>query len=273
MRMRPMVLSLVAAVAVVTGVTTAAAPAAADCANGQDLVGCPGGGGGGGPGGGGPGGGGGGGAGFPLDFEYYFDEEGEGVGSAPGSEVGCWGIRAVPEGQGTTWDEAVAEQSQQGENGVLWGNCRIEDTIDPAMIARALWERTVRPPAPTPLSVEPGKALTGLRAYLEIGGESPAHLSVGTPIGPAAFIMTPRYVVSWGDGASVESTSQGVPYPGGPGEVSHVYIDDGATTITVQAFWHTTWSLAGLGGDLPELPIPTEASLDLAIEERQVTTN
>ncbi|HXH56329.1 hypothetical protein [Iamia sp.] len=94
-----------------------------------------------------------------------------------------------------------------------------------------------------------------------------------TPIGPASFVMTPRYVVSWGDGASISTESQGVPWPGGPEEISHVYTDAGGVTVTVQAFWRTTWSLAGQGGDLPELAVPTEGSLDLPVEEHQVTTD
>ncbi|WCO66424.1 hypothetical protein PO878_18150 [Iamia majanohamensis] len=210
---------------------------------------------------------------LPIDFEYYFDDAGEGVDAAPGYEEGCWGIRTVPEGEGTSYQEAVDQQAQQGENGVLWGNCRIEDTIDPAELAQILWERTVRPPPPTPLQVEPGRAVTGLRAYLEIGGEVPARQTIGTPIGPATFVMTPRYVVTWGDGATTETESQGVPWPGGPGEISHVYTDAGGVTVTVQAFWRTTWSLAGQGGDLPELPVPTEGSLDLPVEEYQVVTD
>lgn len=215
----------------------------------------------------------GGGAAFPVDFEYYFDDGGEGVGAEPGYEVGCWGIRAVPEGEGGTFQEAVAQQTAQGENGVLWGNCRIEDTVDPAVLAAALWQTTVRPPPPTPLRVQPGKAVTGLRAYLEIGGDVPAAQTIATPIGPAGFTMTPRYVVTWGDGGSVGTESQGVPWPGGPGEVTHVYQDAGGVTVTVQAFWHSTWSLAGQGGDLPELAVPTEGSLELPVERYQVTTD
>ena len=202
-----------------------------------------------------------------VDFELYFDDDGTGVGSEEGYETGCWGIQVVPEGQGGTWEEAVAEQEAQGENGVLWGNCEVEDTIDPAALAQQLWQRQVRPPPPTPLAVQPGKALAGLRAYLEIGGEVPAQQTIGTPIGPATFVMTPRYVISWGDGATTTTSSQGGPYP--DGDITHVYRDAGPITITVDAYWRTTWTLAGQSGDLPELGVPTSGSLDLVIEERQ----
>ena len=83
--------------------------------------------------------------------------------------------------------------------------------------------------------------------------------------------MTPRYVVSWGDGETTTTASQGGPYP--DGDVTHVYRDAGGTTITVDAYWRTTWTLAGQGGDLPELAVPTSGSLDLVVEERQAVTS
>lgn len=204
----------------------------------------------------------------PVDYEYFFDQEGTGVGAEPGYEDdGCWGIRAVPAGQGGTYAEAVAQQSAQGENGVLWGNCEVEETIDPEFLATTYWYRAVEPPPPTPLQVRPGRALTGLPAYLEIGGEVPASASFDTPIGTLTFTMTPRYVVSWGDGATVQTESQGGPHP--TGDIVHTYTEDGGVTITVEAYWRATWSLAGAGGDLPELPEPTTGTLDLPIEEYQ----
>lgn len=211
-----------------------------------------------------------GGSGVPLDFELDFDEDGEGVGNEPGS-TGCWAVVAVPAGQGGTYAEALAEQDYYGNNGALWGPCRAE-TIDPAIVALHYWRRVVQPPPPTPLTAAPGWALPGKRVYLEIGGANPAVATVGTPIGPATFTMTPRYVVSWGDGTSTGTTAQGRPYPGGPGEITHVFTTEGRRTITVQAYWHATWALAGDGGALAELPTPTTASLALPVEERQVVT-
>jgi hypothetical protein len=208
---------------------------------------------------------------IPVDFSVYFDEDGTGVDSEEGYETGCWGIQVVPEGEGGTRAEAVAEQEAQGENGVLWGNCEVQDTIDPVALAGQMWQRAASPPPPTPLQVEPGKALAGLRAYLEIGGEVPATETLGTPIGPLTFTMTPRYVVTWGDGETTSTSSQGGPYP--DGDITHVYRDAGPVTITVDAYWRATWTLAGQSGSLPELAAPTSGSLDLVIEERQAVTS
>jgi hypothetical protein len=204
----------------------------------------------------------------PVDYDIYFDEDGTGVGAEAGYEDdGCWGVEAVPEGEGQTYDQAVDEQNAQGQNGVLWGNCEVEETIDPGFVAQMYWYRMVVPPPPTPLQVDPGKALTGLTAYLEIGGEVPFVQSFGTPIGTLTFTLTPRYVVSWGDDTSTSTTSQGGPYPNG--DVTHVYTEDDDVTVTVEAFWTATWTLAGAGGQLPEHPISTEGTLDLPVEQRQ----
>jgi hypothetical protein len=71
----------------------------------------------------------------------------------------------------------------------------------------------------------------------------------------------------------METDSQGVPWPGGPGEITHVYSDAGGVTVTVQAYWRATWTAGGAGGDLPELPDPTSASLDLPVEQYQARTD
>lgn len=212
----------------------------------------------------------------PVDYEYYFDDDGEGVGAEAGYEDdGCWGVRAVPQGQGTTYGEAVDAQNAQGENDVLWGNCRLEDTIDVDAIVRAAWERQVRPPPPSPLEVAPGRMYVGLTAYLEIGGERVVTFIVGTPLGAATITATARYEVHWGDGGSpYRTTDRGVPYPGGPGEITYLYETDGGRTITVNAFWTGRWAMPGQpGGALPELPTPTTANLDLPVYERQPVTN
>ncbi len=137
-----------------------------------------------------------------------------------------------------------------------------------------MWQTSVAPPPPSPLRVAPGRAVTGLRAYLEIGGDVPYELTIANPVGAnIQLTATPRYVVSWGDGASVGTDSQGVAWPGGPGEITHVFTDAGGVTVTVRAYWSGTWSAGSAGGTLPELPVPTEAALDLPVEEYQVTTD
>jgi len=211
----------------------------------------------------------------PPLFDYGIVHGREEVGQEAGFDApGCWGVIEVAptDPDGVSYAEASAGADEWGGNGSGQGRC----VDDPAevfdLVAYVLetWRTAVRPPPPSPLAVQPGKALTGLRAYLEIGGDVPYELTIPNPIGPAVQLTaTPRYVVSWGDGTTAETTSQGVPWPGGPGEISHVFTETGGVTIAVEAYWHGTWSAGDQGGDLPELPVPTEGGLDLPVEERQ----
>ena len=181
----------------------------------------------------------------------------------------CWGVSIATTGNGLTWAEAQETLTEYNDP-QAWGVCAAEETFDLETYVLESWQATVRPPPPTPLEVAPGTAVTGLRAYLEIGGDPAPTTSLTNPIGPDIVItMTPRFVVSWGDGATTETRSHGVPYPGGDGEITHVYRDAGALTLTVDAYWTGTWSAGGAGGALPELVVPTSGSLDLPVEQYQ----
>lgn len=180
----------------------------------------------------------------------------------------CWGIVLADGDNGMTWAE-VTQQQQSFDDPHLYGACPVEDTFDLVAFIEQAWQSEVQPPPPSPLQVAPGKALTGLTAYLEIGGDPNPVTTLPNPIGPDVVItMTPRYVISWGDGASTDTTSQGGPYPSG--DLTHVYTEAEPVVVTVQAYWTATWSAGGAGDELPELAEPTEASLDLPVEERQV---
>lgn len=209
-----------------------------------------------------------------IEWYYYrtFVEGGEGLDEGEVGRTGCWAIGATTDPEaGGTLDEAQAAVREFTENGELWGACSADVVLDPDDVAAMYWEGASSPPPPTPLHVAPGRALTGLPAYLEIGGDNPYTETHDTPLGVLTFSMTPRYVVSWGDGATVETESQGGPYP--DGDLVHTYTDAEAITITVDAYWRTGWTLAGESGSLPERPVPTSADLDLDVEQRQVVTN
>lgn len=121
--------------------------------------------------------------------------------------------------------------------------------------------------------IEPGWAITGLRAYLETGPSSATRtqMRVGTPVGTAVLDATADIVVDWGDGtpAEVFSTTGG-PYPDGP--ISHVYTHTGTVTVTVSQTWGGSWRVvdgaaAGVGGALPALPLG--AAMQLPVDEIQ----
>lgn len=208
----------------------------------------------------------------PTYFVDFFD----GLAPEDGTfehQDGCWGISIAEGGGGMTWAEAQAKLAEYNDP-QAWGACAAEETFDLATYVLESWRSVVRPPPPTPLAVAPGHVVTGLRSYLEIGGDPNPVETLPNPIGPAVTIsMTPRYVVTWGDGASEETASQGVPWPGGAGEITHVYSDEGEVSLVVRAFWTGTWTAGGAGGTLPELPNPTTATLELPVEEYQARTD
>lgn len=132
---------------------------------------------------------------------------------------------------------------------------------------------TSRPvPVLTP-EIDPGWAITGLRAYLETGPTSAtrAQLRAATPVGTAVLEAHAQIVVDWGDGTPVETyATTGGAYPDGP--ISHVYSDTGTVTVTVSQTWGGTWRVvdgpaAGIGGALPGLPL--QSSIELPVEEVQ----
>ncbi len=102
-------------------------------------------------------------------------------------------------------------------------------------------------PKPEPY-IAPGKAITGLAAFLEIRGAPTTSQSFNV-FGYALTITATvtSYDVDWGDG----SWSRGLTSPGGPwphGDVRHVYTDMGTYTVRVVEHWSGTWSVAGGGG-------------------------
>lgn len=278
MPLSPKRLARVVLVVAFTGAVLVGAggPAAADCGSGEDQFGCDGSSGGP-PGTGGPP------TGTPGATGYYAWELDfvDKPGTLPTGEAnGCWGVttvggpRSTPPPAGQSYQVATAEAATWANNGTLWGACPVEESFDIVAYVNQYWSAVVKPPPPSPLRIQPGRMLVAFTAYLEIGGDPNPSWSLANPIGPTITIRaTPRYVITWGDGTSFETTSQGVPYPGGAGEITHAYRDEGSKTVTVRAYWRGEWSAGGDGGQLPELPVPTSSSLTLPVEAAEGVTD
>ena len=127
--------------------------------------------------------------------------------------------------------------------------------VPPPISPREVVERTivnVSLPSPKP-SVDPGYAVTGLRAYLETGN-SVTHTfePIGTVLGPLSISASSTYTVDWGDGTTTgPHSSSGGKYP--DGDITYVYRDVGTVDITVTQNWTATWSLAGQSGTISGL--------------------
>ncbi len=184
-----------------------------------------------------------------------------GLGTDPTDGGLCW----QPETGGTrTLGDVRAEIGRYHHNGNDLDACPATPP-DPRQLLPGAWDQ-VRPPPPAPLQVDPGWALTGMPAYLEIGGPNPANRTL---LG-FAISMYPRYVVHWGDGATTDAgSSQGGPWP--DGDVTHTYRDAGHVQIVVEAYWHAR--VPALDLNLPELAVPSRAQLDLQVRQIQAVRN
>ena len=124
-------------------------------------------------------------------------------------------------------------------------------TANPAAYAAAFWQ-TIPLPVPAP-SIPPGKAITGLPAYLVTGGTtSPAPFTEATPLGQLTVTAHGTYTVDWGDHVtSGPYASEGQPYP--HGTLSHTYDTATTVTVTVTENWTATWALGDAHGTLTGL--------------------
>jgi hypothetical protein len=137
----------------------------------------------------------------------------------------------------------------------------------PAAIAQA-FVRSLGIPAPEP-RIDPGWALTGMPAYLEIRGqEAFTHEEQIPGFGQLQVSFEPTYFeIDWGDGTTrvVDDGRTGAPYDGPESQqISHTYAYvDGGNVVRVDARWHATWRLAGFSGVVGGLQTSEEFSLEV----------
>ncbi len=141
----------------------------------------------------------------------------------------------------------------------------------PEAAAEQAWQDHIRLPDPQ-LHIAPGWALTGKRAFLEVGGPTTAG-GTFTVFGYTVEI-TARPValdVDWGDGI-VERNLRTTPGPWPDGQVHHVYTDDRPVTVTVTRHWTGQWRIGSASGTIEE-PLSTTATLALEVRQLQAVRN
>lgn len=192
----------------------------------------------------------------------------------------CWYVTSrlapPPVPAGSTYAAVVDQLRDFNSNGVVYAACpsSVREVVgDPAQYLSA---------GDLPVAhgtIEPGEALTGLRTYLVVERRSPGTWpppAVSTPLGTlqvGADLV--HHTVAWDDGptSTRTATSDGVPHPGGPGEISWVYRDRGVRTVAVSSTYGGWWRLGGASGRLgtytvdgPDITLPvTEVQ---AVRER-----
>jgi hypothetical protein len=107
-------------------------------------------------------------------------------------------------------------------------------------------------PEPEPY-IAPGRAITGLLAYIETRGTTThTFTEPNTPFGPLTIVATGKYYVDWGDGTKTGPHSrEGEPWP--DGQITHEYINIGAYDVVVTERWTARWSFGAESGLLEEL--------------------
>jgi hypothetical protein len=162
----------------------------------------------------------------------------------------------------TSWTEQDAYRIGQ-EN---FGSTGVPMCNSPAAVALQVWQDQKPVPAQHPALQPDNTAVTGKRAYLLMNGSQTLQTTFPNPLGPSPSISAHAvYDIDWGDGTGHTVTSNpGVAWPGGAGEITHVYANKGTSTITVNATWTGTWTDPnGGGGNLPAITVPYTLNIDV----------
>lgn len=237
----------------------------------------------------GPGGGGGGGV-NPCYENCRYDAPSNPTGNAqlvlPGQDPAvaqqCFQVTA---GGDLEWSQALTQGTvywaDREENGYPVIPC--PDANSPLGLAADAWEDRVRPPEHR-ARIEPGRALTGNRAYLVLDslnedgeprdGRRTATWTFTSTATDNDYELRARatYTVDWGDGTVDRGiTTTGREYGDGDGPaITHVYQDKGEVEVEVAATWEATLYDADTGVVVQGFPdlVLTDA-LELPIDEVQ----
>ena len=151
-----------------------------------------------------------------------------------------------------------------------WCEGVVPPVLSPAMAAVIAWQELVELDEPT-ARIQPGRAVTGKPAFLEIGGPQAGawHFdALGFSIDLAA---TSTYDIDWGDGTWTRGvTTQGGPWP--DGTVHHAYTTVGSYTVTIHQHWSATYVVDGVAGAVPGT-LRTAGQLALPVVEIQAVRN
>lgn len=163
----------------------------------------------------------------------------------------------VVQGGGQLWGDAYEDAEDAGGTPCPGG--APEETPQEEVTRR--WRTQVVPPGPRAF-ITPGESVVGLPAYLEIQEPAVWFTTLESEVSNRTFEIRARadWWIDWGDDPGARDDykdTQGVPYPGGPGEISHVFSDIAVYDITVEAVWSASYRIvAGDGTANIWVPVP-----------------
>lgn len=190
--------------------------------------------------------------------ENYFDDIWSTTNTNDANGNPCFQVIEVGDGN-QLWGDAYEDAEDAGGTPCPGG----QPTETPQEEVTRRWRQEIEPPVPT-ADITPFEAIAGLPAYLEV--EEPATWTsepLASQVSDRVFEIkaTADWWIDWGDDPGRRdgpyTGTQGLPYPGGPGEISHVYSDTAEYDITVEAIWSASYRiLEGPGAQNIYIPIP-----------------
>jgi hypothetical protein len=143
-----------------------------------------------------------------------------------------------------------------------------QPAVDPEMVRQMIVSQL---PLPAP-SIDPGRAITGLRSYLDIGAPTTFSEPIDGDVLPVRVNIdaSAEYRVDWGDGTVETYRSSGGSYP--DGDITHVYTSAGDHTVVVTPIWTVSWNGGGLEVTFSAELVPSTVELPVG-EVQSVRTD
>ena len=120
----------------------------------------------------------------------------------------------------------------------------------PPSVTAANFFTTRQLPSPA-VQIQPGEAVVGLLAYMQINAPTTMVFTITDGLGNRITITAiGSFHVDWGDGSPIENVGQdhGGPYPSG--DITHAYQTAGSVNVIVTETWSASWSSQGALGNL-----------------------
>lgn len=174
-------------------------------------------------------------------------------------------------GEGDDWYDPTIDAAYPAFGVLSLPLCEHDgDAVDLEGLAQQVWVGLQIESPDT--HIAPGYMLTGLTSYLEL--DAPAELvateALPDGLGTLTITATPEHHIDWDDGDAVTvTTSTGVGYPGGEGEITHVYTDAAERTVQVVTHWTGTFSGPGFTDEPLGVRVAEPTVLPLEVREWQ----
>jgi hypothetical protein len=167
-------------------------------------------------------------------------------GPANGADAMCASAALACENRGG----GILMRIYRRENGGPWehlgttcvgGASPVVTVEDVRAMAGAAYRAQMHPPAATIGSEPATYSLVNVPTYFAANGAGPMTQTFGPDAIRMTITATPTWAWAFGDGATLETSSPGGPYP--TGDVTHTYRTRGARTVTLTTRWSAQFTV------------------------------